>query len=100
MNSEDNLSSLDALKQARLDRLNSKLITVRPNPSKDFIAAQKKIDRFCSSRFANAVAAGRVLKTEEEVLRFADLPSVFMGQADLAGVHDMATLDDFLKGRQ
>jgi hypothetical protein len=84
-------------KQIRSDRLNHAPAIVRgPSPTKDFIRAQQKIDRFCSSRFADAVAAGRILHSEEEVLKFVKLPGSLMGKADLAGVHDEATLTKFL----
>jgi hypothetical protein len=82
-------------KQARLDRLNNAPKTVRSS-SKELIAAQRRIDRFCSTRLATAVAAGRILKSEAEVLSFVKLPGNLMGQADLADVHDEATLTKFL----
>jgi len=85
-------------KQTRLDRLNNAPpVTRGPNPSKDFIRALQKIDRYCSSRFASATAAGRILHSEAEVLTFASLPKELMGQADLSGVHDKASLDEFMK---
>jgi hypothetical protein len=84
-------------KQARLDRLNNAPTTGRSS-SKELIAAQWRIDRFCSSRFASAVGAGRILRSEEEVLSFAKLPKEVMGKADLAGVHDTASLEEFVKG--
>jgi hypothetical protein len=84
-------------KQARLDRLNNAPAITRGQSSKDMIAAQHAIDRFCSTRFAAAVAAGRILRSQAEVLSFAKLPKELMGKADLAGVHDAATLTEFLK---
>jgi len=95
MNSED----IQALKRARLDRLNDRTRDCpRGHLSKKHIAGQQKIDRFCSNGFADAVAAGRILRSEDEVLAFASLPKELMGKADLAGVHDDATFKEFAAG--
>jgi len=88
-------------KQARLDRLNhAPPITRGPSPTKDFIRSLQKIDRYCSSRFGAAVAAGRIFKDEAQVISFAKLPGSMMTKADLTGVHDLASLDEFLKDEE
>jgi hypothetical protein len=82
---------------ARIRRLESAPPILRPlKPSVAMVEALDRISRLCSTRFANAVSAGRVLKTEKEVSDFAALPDDLIGQADLAGVHDAATLAEFL----
>lgn len=67
----------------------------KPDPA--FVGALDKIRRLCSMSFSDAVAAGRVLPSREEVLAFAALPDQLIGQADLAGVHDAETLTEFLR---
>ena len=93
---DEDLDSVKALKQARLDRLNAKVDIARPRSNEKFVAALQKIDRWCSTRFGQAVVAGRIHKTDDDVIDFAKLPGVLMGQADLAGVHDQASLQEFV----
>jgi len=97
MNEEHAVSQAQDLKQARLDRLNKPSNTPRVLSDTVAIHAQQKIDRLCSTRFADAVARNVILCSQEELLAFASLPNHLIGKADLAGVHDAATLAAFIK---
>jgi hypothetical protein len=63
--------------------------------SLEIMNAQNKVDRLCPSRFADLVAAGKILKSDAELLEFAALPKEQIGQAALWGVIDSKSLKEF-----